>query len=128
MVLLNVQYIMLNTFNRNFFRYPDLTNFLLNRVLKNATFPFFNNRWNKLDPDIRSSCRDASPNFIRRTTIERRYYLMWITHYDVYEFLHVLQLRHVVLELHSVVLKLRYVVLQLHSVVLILRYVVLQLH
>ena len=36
--------------------------------------------------------------------MERRYCLMWITHYDVLEFLHVLQLRYVVLELRYVAL------------------------
>ena len=47
---------MVNTFNRNFFRHPDLTNFLAQqRILKNAT-------------DISSS--DASPNFVRRPTIK----------------------------------------------------------
>ena len=38
---------------------------------------------------------------------------MQITHYDVLEFLHVFQLRYVVLELRYVVLELRYVVLRL---------------
>ena len=33
---------------------------------------------------------------------------MWITHYDVLEFLHVFQLRYVVLELRYVVLRLRF--------------------
>ena len=36
--------------------------------------------------------------------MERRYCLMWITHNDVLEFLHLLQLRYVVLELRDVVL------------------------
>ena len=37
-------------------------------------------------------------------SMERRYCFMWLTHYDVTEFLHVLQLRYAVLELRSVVL------------------------
>ena len=36
--------------------------------------------------------------------MERSYCLMWITHYDVSEFLHVWQLRYAVLELRYVVL------------------------
>ena len=36
--------------------------------------------------------------------MERRYCLMWITHPDVSEFLHVLQLHYGVLELRYVVL------------------------
>ena len=36
--------------------------------------------------------------------MERRYCLMWIPHYDVIEFFHVLQLRYVVLELRYVAL------------------------
>ena len=36
--------------------------------------------------------------------MERCYCLMWITHYDVSEFLHVWQLRYAALELRYVVL------------------------
>ena len=59
--------------------------------------------------------------------MKRRYCLMWITHYDVEEFLHVSQLRDVVLGLRYVVLQLGHVILKLRSVVLELRSVVLEL-
>ena len=45
--------------------------------------------------------------FFLLTPMERRYYLMWVTHYDVLEFLHVLQLRYMVLVLRYVVSELR---------------------
>ena len=45
-------------------------------------------------------------------TVERPYWFMWITHYDVSEFLHVSQLYLVALDLCYVVFELRDVVLQ----------------
>ena len=70
MVLLNVQNIMLK-FNKNSFRHPDLTYILLNRILKNATFPCVINGWSKPDPDIRSSSPEGVfRNFIRPTIIK----------------------------------------------------------
>ena len=63
----------------------------------------------------------------RGDSMERSYCLMWITHYYILEFLHVLQLPYVVLELCYVVSELRSVVLELRSVVLEILYLVLLL-
>ena len=75
MVLLNVQYIKLNTFNKHSLRHRDLTDFRANRFLKNETFPCVINGWNNPDPDIRSSSadgvfRNVSLNFIRPNTLK----------------------------------------------------------
>ena len=75
MILLNVLCIMLNKFNKNSFRHPNLSIILLNRIVKNATFPCVINGWNKPDSDIRSSSPEgvfcnASMNLIRPTIIK----------------------------------------------------------